>query len=80
MPQTWNVELFIDVLKENVPMLNWTQVIQELDHPGFIIKEPKGLHLIVFAFLKAAPNTPFPMQQIYRKWVNAMGQVGFIYY
>ena len=48
VPQTWNIEVFLDVLKENVPTLNWVQVIQELDHPGFLIKDPKGLHLIRF--------------------------------
>lgn len=73
--QTWNIEVFVDVLKELVPSLNWAHVIQELDHPGFLIKDPKGLHAIVFAYLKAEGNTPFPIQSIYKPWSNTMGQV-----
>ena len=71
----WKIEIFLDVLKESVPSLNWSQVIFELDHPGFMIKDVKGLQLIVFSFLKSAQSTPFPIQHIYRKWKNALGQV-----
>ena len=74
-PQTWNVDIFVDVLKEVTPTLNWLQVIQELDYPGFMVKDPKGLQLIVFAYFKASSSTNFPVQFIYKPWKNSMGQV-----
>ena len=73
-PSSWNVELFVDVLKDLLPSLNWVQVIQELDHPGFVVKDPKGLQMIVYAFIKAS-NSQFPIQVLYKPWNNALGQV-----
>lgn len=74
-PSTWYVDVFVDVVKELVPTLSWVHVIQELDHPEFIIKNPKGLQLIVFAYFKASPNSAFPMQYLYKPWINTIGQV-----
>lgn len=77
-PQTWNIDIFIDLMKELVPNLNWMQVVQELDHPGFLIKDVKGLRTIVYAYFKSAPNTNFPIQLIYKPWSNSMGQLSWI--
>ena len=63
------------MLKELVPSLNWLLVIQELDHPDFVIKDPKGLQFIVITYLEAAGSTAFPIQHIYKPWKNAAGQV-----
>ena len=79
-PNQWNIEIFIDVIKESVPNMSWSQVIQELDYPGFIIKDPKALQFVLFSFIKATSNTPasFPIQFIYKPWKNSLGQVGSV--
>ncbi|XP_065678715.1 CCR4-NOT transcription complex subunit 1 isoform X1 [Hydra vulgaris] len=77
-PQSWNVEIFIDVLKEIKPSLNWLQVMQELDHPGFFIKDPEGLQLILFAYYKSTNNSSFPIQCLYKTWINTIGQLSWI--
>ena len=76
MPLThsWNVEIFVDCLKDIVPALNWRQVIHELDHPGFLIKGPDGVRIIVLGFLRAT-NELFPVDAIYKPWSNTQGQV-----
>ncbi|XP_024911755.1 CCR4-NOT transcription complex subunit 1 [Cynoglossus semilaevis] len=45
---TWNVEVLIDVVKEVNPNLNFKEVTYELDHPGFIIRDSKGLQIVVY--------------------------------
>lgn len=68
------MEIFIDVIKDLVPTLNWTQVMQELDHPGFMIQDPKSLQFLVYTFFKAT-NGQFPVQIVYKPWNNTAGQV-----
>ncbi len=50
---TWNVTNFVDVLKEVVPALNWTEVISSLDYPGFALRGIKALEVIVAAYRQA---------------------------
>ncbi|KAI1235489.1 CCR4-NOT transcription complex subunit 1, partial [Lamprotornis superbus] len=45
---TWNVEVLIDVLKELNPTLDFKVVTYELDHPGFQIRDSKGLQILSF--------------------------------
>ena len=48
-PKTWNVELFIEVVHELQPTLHWKEIIYDLDHPGFAVKDRQGLILLVGA-------------------------------
>jgi len=73
-PLTWNVEVFVDSVKELVPNLNWKQVIFDLDHPGFLIKTPEAIRLIIMAYIRAT-NDVFPVEAIYRAWNNTYGQL-----
>ena len=66
--------MFVDSVKELVPNLNWKQVIFDLDHPGFLIKTPEAIRLIIMAYIRAT-NDVFPVEAIYRAWNNTYGQV-----
>lgn len=77
-PVTWNIEVFVDTVKELVPNLNWRQVIFDLDHPGFLIKTTDAVRLIILAYLRAT-NDIFPVEAIYKAWSNTYGQVIFVY-
>jgi len=64
--------------------LSWSDVIKELDHNDFIIKDRQGLVLLFTALrlgLKAqgyhADN--FPVEMIYRQWSNSEAQVIYFY-
>ena len=48
-PKTWNMEVFIKAVHELQPTLHWKEIIYELDHPGFMIKDRMGLMLLINA-------------------------------
>ncbi|XP_058011019.1 CCR4-NOT transcription complex subunit 1 isoform X2 [Ahaetulla prasina] len=77
---TWNVEVLIDVLKELNPTLNFKEVTYELDHPGFQIRDSKGLQIVVFGVQRGLGLEVFPVDLIYRPWKHAEGQLSFIQY
>ncbi|XP_028930975.1 CCR4-NOT transcription complex subunit 1 isoform X7 [Ornithorhynchus anatinus] len=75
---TWNVEVLIDVLKELNPSLNFKEVTYELDHPGFQIRDSKGLQNVVYGIQRGLGMEVFPVDLIYRPWKHAEGQLSFI--
>ncbi|XP_056106928.1 CCR4-NOT transcription complex subunit 1 isoform X7 [Rhinichthys klamathensis goyatoka] len=75
---TWNVEVLIDVVKEVNPNLNFKEVTYELDHPGFLIQDSKGLQIVVYGVQRGLGMEVFPVDLIYRPWKHAEGQLSFI--
>ncbi|XP_038563054.1 CCR4-NOT transcription complex subunit 1 isoform X6 [Micropterus salmoides] len=75
---TWNVEVLIDIVKEVNPNLNFKEVTYELDHAGFIIRDSKGLHIVVYGIQRGLGMEVFPVDLIYRPWKHAEGQLSFI--
>lgn len=47
----------------------------ELDHAGFIIRDSKGLHIVVYGIQRGLGMEVFPVDLIYRPWKHAEGQV-----
>lgn len=47
----------------------------ELDHPGFIIRDSKGLQIVVYGIQRGLGIEVFPVDLIYRPWKHAEGQV-----
>ncbi|CAH1107243.1 unnamed protein product [Psylliodes chrysocephalus] len=80
---TWNIDVFIQALKEIVPNFQWNSVVAELDHPEFMIKERHGLCLLMNALRQGLqtfgfhPDT-FPVDQLYKRWQNVEGQFSLI--
>ncbi|CAN2389296.1 CCR4-NOT transcription complex subunit [Pristimantis euphronides] len=77
---TWNVEVFIDVVKDLNPSLNFKDVIYELDNPMFLIRDSKGLQTVVYGIQRGLGMDVFPVDLIYRAWKHAEGQLSFIQY
>uniref|UniRef100_A0A3B3VN55 CCR4-NOT transcription complex subunit 1 n=1 Tax=Poecilia latipinna TaxID=48699 RepID=A0A3B3VN55_9TELE len=75
---TWNVEVLIDIVKEVNPNLNFKEVTYELDHPGFLIRDSKGLQIVVYGIQRGLGMEVFPVDLIYRSWKHAEGQLSFI--
>lgn len=81
--RAWNVDVFVQALKEVVPTLQWNSVIVELDHSEFVIKDRQGLILLMTALrlglqtVGFLPDT-FPIDHIYRRWTNMDGQFSLI--
>lgn len=57
------------------PNLNFKEVTYELDHPGFIIRDSKGLQIVVYGIQRGLGIEGFPVDLIYRPWKHAEGQV-----
>ncbi|XP_058252866.1 CCR4-NOT transcription complex subunit 1 isoform X4 [Hemibagrus wyckioides] len=75
---SWNVEVLIDVVKELNPNLNFKEVTYELDHAGFMIRDSKGLQIVVYGIQRGLGMEVFPVDLIYRPWKHAEGQLSFI--
>lgn len=78
-PKTWNVDVFIKAVHELQPTLHWKEIIYELDHPGFIVKDRQGL-IMLMKSLKLGIQVqgltgPFPVEMFYRAWKCSDGQV-----
>ncbi|XP_031355964.1 CCR4-NOT transcription complex subunit 1 [Photinus pyralis] len=76
---TWNVEVFVQALKEVCPTLQWSSVILELDHSEFVIKDRQGLIMLLSALRLGLKNVgfhpeTFPVDHLYRRWTNVEGQ------
>ncbi|XP_064610278.1 CCR4-NOT transcription complex subunit 1-like isoform X2 [Liolophura sinensis] len=74
---TWNVEVFVQVVQDLAPHLNWRDVVSELDHASFFVDSKRGLSIIVRGLIKGLTEV-FPVELIYRQWKNTEGQLSFI--
>ena len=80
-PKTWNLEVFIQVVHDlpTGSTLHWKEIIYELDHPGFLVKDRQGLIILIKAlklgFQIQGFQLPFPVDMFYRQSKNSDGQV-----
>ncbi len=73
-PQSWNVDIFVQVVKDLAPHVNWKEVVRELDHTGLVVANKASLRLIVQA-LHRGIQEEFPIEHVYRLWNNTEAQV-----
>ncbi|ESO94093.1 hypothetical protein LOTGIDRAFT_239532 [Lottia gigantea] len=73
----WNEEIFVMVVKDLAPHLNWKDVVANLDYPEFMVSNSKGLRLLVQALFRGL-QAIFPVEYIYKSWNNVGGQLSFI--
>ncbi len=65
-------KVFMDsqVVHEMQPTLHWKEIVYELDHPGFAIKDRQGLILLMkslkLGFQVQGFPGPFPVDMFYR--------------
>jgi CCR4-NOT transcription complex subunit 1 len=60
--------------------LSWKDIILELDHTEFVVKDRQGLNLLFTALRLGLQNhgfhpEMFPVDLLYMHWKNADGQV-----
>ncbi|KAL7754375.1 CCR4-NOT core subunit cdc39 [Sorochytrium milnesiophthora] len=71
---TWDVEVFIPVVQELAPGLNWTTVMRSLDYPEFCVYDLKGFEIIIECYRKGSKSKKFPMQVMVGLWKNPRAQ------
>ncbi|XP_071824170.1 CCR4-NOT transcription complex subunit 1-like isoform X2 [Apostichopus japonicus] len=74
---SWNIDAFVDVIKEVAPHMNFHVVAMELDHPALIIKDGKALQMVKNAIVRAT-QTEFPVEILFKVWNNKDGQLSWI--
>ncbi|XP_050435609.1 CCR4-NOT transcription complex subunit 1 isoform X4 [Adelges cooleyi] len=80
---TWNVEVFVHTVKDLNPSLSWLDVVKELDHADFIIKDRQGL-VVLFSTVRLGLKGQgyhmenFPVEMIYRHWSHSEAQMSLV--
>ena len=77
-PTTWNVEIFVQAVTELQPKLSWKLIVEELDHPGFLVVSKNSLKLLVKGLKLGLGSEPFPIEPFYRIWKNTEGQLSWL--
>lgn len=57
-----------------VPTTNWKDVVKELDHPGFFVRDRQALVLLTTGLRRAIPAELY-IDLLYNRWNNTEGQV-----
>lgn len=61
-------------INDLIPAVNWKDVVKELDHPGFMVRDRQALVLLLTALRRALPTEQY-IDLIYGRWNNVEGQV-----
>lgn len=73
----WNLSNVSQVFSEDFRSLNWEQVANNFDFPGFMIRDVSHLRGFLVLY-KAGATNPVPIQSMTRPWTNKSGQLSFI--
>ncbi|CAF1270900.1 unnamed protein product [Adineta steineri] len=74
---TWNVDTFVIAINDLVPTVNWKDVVKELDHPGFLVRDRPALILLITALRRALPTEQY-IDLLYGRWNNVEGQLSWL--
>ena len=75
---SWNVDVFVKAVSELAPKLSWKQVVEELDHPGFVINSKNSLKLLVKGLRSGLGSETFPIDVFYKLWKNTEGLLSWL--
>uniref|UniRef100_A0A1D1XGX4 CCR4-NOT transcription complex subunit 1 n=1 Tax=Anthurium amnicola TaxID=1678845 RepID=A0A1D1XGX4_9ARAE len=77
---SWNVDVLVDSIKQLAPETNWTQVMENMDHEGFLIPDEHSFFTFMSIYARACQD-PFPLHVVCGSvWKNAEGQLSFLRY
>lgn len=58
--RTWQVDNFVEAIRQQDPSINWTTVLCKLDHPEFTLYNLAGLKMIVDTWNASQKHNPTP--------------------
>ncbi|XP_020519676.1 CCR4-NOT transcription complex subunit 1 isoform X1 [Amborella trichopoda] len=77
---SWNVDVLLDAIKQLAPEINWSSVMENLDHEGFYLPDQEAFSFLMSIYSSACQD-PFPLHAICGSvWKNAEGQLSFLRY
>ncbi|KAI9078450.1 hypothetical protein K1719_039546 [Acacia pycnantha] len=75
---SWNIDVLIDTIKHLAPGINWTRIVENLDHEGFFVPGEEAFSFLMSVY-KHACKEPFPLNAICGSvWKNTEGQLSFL--
>ncbi|PIN21929.1 hypothetical protein CDL12_05383 [Handroanthus impetiginosus] len=75
---SWNVDVLVESIKQLAPGINWTNVMEKLDHEGFYIPNEAAFSFFMSVYRHACQD-PFPLHAICGfVWNNIEGQLSFL--
>ncbi|XP_028804636.1 CCR4-NOT transcription complex subunit 1 isoform X2 [Neltuma alba] len=75
---SWNIDVLIDTIKHLAPGINWTSIVENLDHEGFFVPSEEAFSFLMSVY-KHACKEPFPLNAICGSvWKNTEGQLSFL--
>uniref|UniRef100_A0A914UVV1 CCR4-NOT transcription complex subunit 1 n=1 Tax=Plectus sambesii TaxID=2011161 RepID=A0A914UVV1_9BILA len=78
-PTSWDVQIFAKTVNEMSPNLNWSEVVMQLDQPGFCVRDRAGLQLLTAGLLAGLEGNAFPIALLYREWnFHKNGQLSWV--
>jgi len=76
-PTSWNVEIFIQVIRNFKFKVDWTQVIRKLDFPQFRLPDVEALVTLEKIYSNLAQQH-FPTEEILLEWNEKDGQLSLL--
>ncbi|KAA8539793.1 hypothetical protein F0562_026485 [Nyssa sinensis] len=79
-PNSWNVDVLVDSIKQFAPETNWILVMENLDHEGLYFPNEQAFSFFMSVYSRACQD-PFPLHAICKSvWKNVDGQLSFLRY
>ncbi|KAI4368425.1 hypothetical protein MLD38_016982 [Melastoma candidum] len=78
--ESWNIDVFVDSVKQLAPGINWASVFENLDHEGFCLPNEEAFTFLMSIYHRACQD-PFPLDAVCGSvWNNREGQLSFLKY
>eukprot|EP01135_Chromosphaera_perkinsii_P005743 Nk52_evm43s359 gene=Nk52_evmTU43s359 len=76
---SWDLEKFVNAVRQKQPNISWIEVARQLDHPNFIVGDMQGF-VALNGIFKIASGKHFPAELLFNMWTNRKGQVSMLKY
>ncbi|KAJ1512900.1 hypothetical protein HMI54_015364, partial [Coelomomyces lativittatus] len=74
----WSIDVFLTLINEHQPTLNWVKVIEHLDLDTFQLQSLQGLEFILEIYKKGNKHKKFPIQVLFKPWQHPYSQYLFL--
>ncbi|KNC49335.1 CCR4-NOT transcription complex subunit 1 [Thecamonas trahens ATCC 50062] len=77
---SWNLDVFMDVVKAAAPHLVWDNVLRSVDTPKFLIHDQDGLEFLVRAYRlgTGSAQASLPLSVLFAHWTHTEAQLALL--
>ncbi|KNC78974.1 hypothetical protein SARC_08613 [Sphaeroforma arctica JP610] len=78
-PTTWDIQIFVDGIREVKPDLDWRDVVKGFDQPGVDFPNEQSVEFVVRLYRYATNGHNLPVETLVSPWFNNVpGQIAFL--